>query len=109
MLFLSYLVSKVKYMDVEKLIDDMRIEVENKLQEKISMLNATEGVFAYIENGSIKIKFDKEIAEDTTQDIAGVILKGGAILTKEGQEKQKNGIKVTEKDFYFLNPIGDKL
>lgn len=102
-------VSKVKCMDINKIIEDMRAEVENKLQEKISILNATEGVSAYIENGIIKINFDKEIAEDTTQDIAGVIIKGGAILTKEGQEKQKNGIKVTEKDFYFLNPIGDKL
>lgn len=101
--------SKVKYMDIEKLIDDMRIKVENKLQEKIPILNATNGVSATLENGKIKIVFDKEIAEDATQDRVGVILKGGAILTKEGQEKQKNGLRLNEEDFYFINPIGDKM
>ncbi len=63
--------------------------MENKLQEKISILNATEGVSAYIENGLIKINFDKEIAEDTTQDIASVIIKGGSYFNKRRARKNK--------------------
>ena len=96
-------------MDANKIIDDIYQETLRRISMKVDLLNQMEGVSAYIENGAIKVKFtNKEIA-DNSQNVVSIFIKGGAILTKEGQEKIKNREKITDKDFYFVDPIGEKL
>ena len=95
-------------MNANKIIDNIYQEAMKRIAIKVDLLNQSDGIFAYIEDGKIKIKFDKDITDDT-QNMVNVFMKGGAILTKEGQEKIKNRQQITDKDFIFVEPIGEKL
>jgi len=95
--------------DTKNLILNMQDEVLKRIQEKINIINLTKGVKAYIEHESIQIQFEEELADDLLQDKIGVFFQGGAILKKKGEEKLKNGEKITVDDYYIFNPAGSKL
>jgi hypothetical protein len=91
----------------ENFADEINTFINNEMREKARQIT-TKGVSATYD-GSLKITFDKPLAEDKQQDRAGVILKGGIILTQEGQRKKKQGETLADDDYYILNGINKEI
>lgn len=91
----------------ENFADVVNSYIDNQMREKAKGIT-TKGVTATYD-GSLKVSFDKPLSQDNSQDRAEVIIKGGIILTQEGQRKRKEGDTLTSDDYYIMNPIGKEL
>lgn len=81
--------------------------IDEQMRDKAEKLTS-KGITATYD-GSLNITFDKQLSEDKEQDRAGVIIKGGVILTAKGLKKKKLGEKLNVDDFYIINPVGKEL
>lgn len=87
--------------NIKKLIVE---HIEKSINDKISHINSDEVTVTY--DGNINYSFSKDLSEDERQNKAGVLLSGGHILTKEGEEKKKNGELLTDDDYVYITGLG---
>jgi len=82
--------------------------LDSSIREKLRKMN-NKGITCNYVNGGIEIKFDETI-DTVGQDVAGVIIHGGIIMTKNGTAHKKEGKKLVEgEDYYIVSGVGERL